>query len=118
VVFCGSTNGNLTKEHVIPKWAHKAFDIHGGVTIHALDDPAADRALVERLPDLNIVLNDRICATCNNEWLAGLESKVRPLGPRRQPARARGRHGDLLLLTPFDDLSVLRAGETASPPDR
>lgn len=78
-VFCGTTNSALTREHVIPKWARKALAIQGGVTIHALDDPTAEKVLVGRLSDLNIVLNDRLCATCNNVWLSGLERKVRPL---------------------------------------
>jgi hypothetical protein len=53
--------------------------IQGGVTIHAHDDPSAEKVQVGRLPDLNIVLEDRICAPCNNGWLAGIEKQVRPL---------------------------------------
>jgi hypothetical protein len=78
-VFCGTTNGPLTREHVIPKWARKAFAVQGGVTIRAVDDSRPEKALVGRLSDLNIVLNDRLCATCNNVWLSGLERKVRPI---------------------------------------
>lgn len=69
----------MTREHVIPRWARKAFAIQGGVTIHAHNDPTAGREQVGRLRDLNIVLDDAICATCNNIWLSGIETSVQPI---------------------------------------
>jgi hypothetical protein len=64
---------------VVPKWARKALAIQGGVTVHAQDDPNAEKAQVGQMPHLNIVLKGCLCATCNNEWLADIEKKVQPL---------------------------------------
>lgn len=34
-VFCGKTNVKLTREHVIPKWARRSFDVKRPVTVDA-----------------------------------------------------------------------------------
>jgi hypothetical protein len=78
-IFCGSTDGLADDEHVIPKWARRAFDIQGWVTIHASDDPDTPRKQVGRLRHLNVVLKDLLCRRCNNEWLADLERAVAPV---------------------------------------
>jgi hypothetical protein len=78
-VFCGTTEGRPTDEHVIPKWARDAFNIQDGVTIKASDGPGSALEQVGRLRHLNIVLRKQICARCNNEWLAGLERAVQPI---------------------------------------
>jgi hypothetical protein len=79
-VFCGSTTGEPTDEHVIPKWARKAFDIQGPVTLHSRDRHiSTDKKLVGRMQHLNLVLRGEICACCNNGWLSGLERAVQPI---------------------------------------
>lgn len=78
-VFCGTTAGRATDEHVIPKWARDACNIQDGVTINACEGPGYALAHVGRLPHLNIVLRNHICRRCNNEWLAGLERAVQPI---------------------------------------
>jgi hypothetical protein len=75
-LFCGSTEGPADDEHVIPKWARRAFNIQGPVTAHTRDHPGADREQVGQMKHLNIVLRDAICRTCNNEWLASIEKKA------------------------------------------
>jgi hypothetical protein len=77
-LFCGSTSGRATNEHVIPKWARDAFAIQGPITIHATD-PGGPREVAGTPAHLNIRLRGRICARCNNEWLAGLEQRVEPV---------------------------------------
>jgi hypothetical protein len=91
-IFCGSTDTLLTIEDVIPRWARRAFDIQGQLTVTASDLPGSQKRQVGRpLPLLRIVLKDALCATCNNAWLGStLEKPVaRLLGPMavmRQPA--------------------------------
>jgi hypothetical protein len=60
-LFCGSTDGPADDEHVIPKWARRAFDIQGWVTLHASDGPGTPREQVGRIRHLNIILRDAIC---------------------------------------------------------
>ena len=78
-VFCGATTGRATSEHVIPKWAHDAFNIQGWLTVHASDGPGSPREQVGCLQHLNVVLKDGICRPCNNDWLGGIERKVQPV---------------------------------------
>jgi hypothetical protein len=78
-VFCGNTVGRATDEHVIPQWARDAFNIQGWITITASDSPDSPPQEVRRIPHLNIVLRGRLCRSCNNEWLAGLERAVQPI---------------------------------------
>jgi hypothetical protein len=78
-LFCGTAAGRATDEHVIPKWARDAFSIQDGVTIGASDGPGSTLQQVARLKHLNILLRKRLCARCNNEWLAGLERAVQPI---------------------------------------
>ncbi len=77
-VFCGSTAGRATDEHVIPKWARDGFDIQGWVTVDAAD-PGTELEQVGRMPHLNIVFKDGLCARCNNEWLGPIEDKTKAI---------------------------------------
>jgi hypothetical protein len=76
-MFCGSKEGHATEEHVIPKWARNALGAQP-VTLHMSDGPGPERREVLKMPHLNIILREAICARCNNEWLAGIENDVRP----------------------------------------
>jgi hypothetical protein len=78
-VFCGTTTGLPTDEHVIPKWSRDAFDIRDGITLSASDGPGTTSQQVGRIRHLNIVLHGQICHRCNNEWLAGLERAIQPI---------------------------------------
>jgi hypothetical protein len=78
-VFCGSTAGRATDEHVIPKWARDAFDIQGWVTFRAGDSGGPALEQVGRLQHLNVVLKAGLCRPCNNEWLAPVEDKVKAI---------------------------------------
>ena len=60
-VFCGTTNGKLTCEHVIPKWARRSFDIKGPVTVNAREEGLSQRHQVGAMQALNITLDDAIC---------------------------------------------------------
>jgi hypothetical protein len=51
-VFCGSTAGHATDEHVIPKWARDGFDVQGCLIVLAAD-PGAEPEHVTR-PCCNI----------------------------------------------------------------
>jgi hypothetical protein len=77
-VFCGSTAGRATDEHVIPKWARDGFDIQEWVTIDAAD-PGAALEHVGRQRHLNIVFRDGLCAQCNNEWLGPIENQAKAI---------------------------------------
>src|SRR5580704_2096999 len=78
-VFCGTTNGKLTCEHVIPKWARRSFDIKGPVTVHSREAGLSQRRRVGAMQALNITLDDAICEDCNSVWLSRLERRVKPL---------------------------------------
>jgi hypothetical protein len=90
-IFCGSTDALLTIEDVIPKWARRAFDIQGSLTVTATDQPRSLKRQVGRpLPLLRIVLKDALCATCNNAWLGSTVEKpaarlLAPMAVERQP---------------------------------
>jgi hypothetical protein len=89
-VFCGSTGQPADDEHVIPRWARRAFDIQGPVTIEAKQHPDPTPVHVERIHHLNIVLRDAICRPCNSIWLAGTEKKaaqiLKPMAVDAKPA--------------------------------
>jgi len=88
-VFCGTTNGKLTCEHVIPKWARRSFDIKGPVTVHAREVGLGERRRVGAMQALNITLEDAICEDCNSVWLSRLERRVKPvLAPMAVSARS------------------------------
>jgi hypothetical protein len=78
-VFCGTTSGKLTREHVIPKWARRSFAIKGPVTVHAREEGLSERRRVGAMQALNITLDDAICEECNSVWLSRLERAVKPL---------------------------------------
>src|SRR5260370_23918477 len=77
-VFCESTAGRATDEHVIPKWARDGFDVQGWLAIHAAD-PGAGLKEVGRRRHLNIVFRDGLCASCNNEWLGPIEDRAKAI---------------------------------------
>ena len=78
-VFCGSTEGRGTDEHVIPKWARDAFGIEDWVTTNAVEAPGRERMQAGRMRHLNVVLKDGLCRPCNTDWLAPIEDRVKPI---------------------------------------
>ncbi len=78
-VFCGTTNGKLTCEHVIAKWPRRSFDIKGPVTVNARKEGLSQRRRVSAMQALNITLDDAICDDCNSVRLSRLERRVKPL---------------------------------------
>jgi hypothetical protein len=88
-LFCGATGEPADDEHVIPKWARRAFDIQGPLTLHASDGPGTARQQVGRTHHLNIVLQDAICRPCNNYWLGSIEKNaariLKPMVVSAQP---------------------------------
>lgn len=90
-VLCGSTDNPVSVEHVIPKWARRAFAIQGWLTMYAREVGAGDvRELVDQLQHLNIVLKNSLCRPCNNDWLGGIEKRaaqiLKPMAVDAQPA--------------------------------
>lgn len=78
-LFCASTAGRATDEHVIPKWARDAFDIQDWVTFRTGDGGGPALEQVGRLRHLNVVLKDGLCRPCNNDWLAPVEDQVKAI---------------------------------------
>lgn len=76
-VFCDSTAGRATDEHVIPVWARNAFDIRDVVTVHASDATGSPHEQIGHMQHLNIVLKDGLCRPCNTDWLGPIESKAK-----------------------------------------
>ncbi len=77
-VLCGTTDATATREHVIPGWARRSFDIQGPVMVGAREEPSELRTRVGKIQHLNITLDDAICGNCNTVWLSRLERAVRP----------------------------------------
>jgi hypothetical protein len=102
-VFCGSDRP-LTREHVWPQWLRgfPAYDELLRVSSGSL--PPAEVPLFTRsadgrfhaesrkrgrtplLPDVTV---KRVCASCNNGWMAGLENEARPILVKMIEARER-----------------------------
>lgn len=90
-IFCGSTDALLTIEDVIPRWARRAFNIQGLLTVTATHRPdSLKRQVGRRLPLLRVVLKDALCDTCNNAWLGSTVEKpaARLLAPMAVHRRA------------------------------
>ncbi len=89
-IFCGSVAEAASEEHVIPKWARRAFHIQGPVTVRASDWPDPERKDVDRLQHLNVTLTDALCENCNSKWLGPIEGRVarvlRPMMVNAAPA--------------------------------
>lgn len=79
-LFCGSTSGRPTEEHVLPKWAQRSFNVRNGVTLYASDRSyASGRQRIGRSSQPRITLKGAICESCNNGWLSQLEADVQPI---------------------------------------
>jgi hypothetical protein len=78
-ILCGATDPEWTREHVIPGWARRAFDIRGPVTVNRSAEPDLQlRSRIDEIQHLNITLDSAICKDCNTVWLRRLEDDVRP----------------------------------------
>lgn len=90
-LFCGSTDGPFTTEHVIPKWARKLVDPldRTPLRVYAGEEPGADqRRKLGRLLHLSVTVDDAICRSCNNGVLSQLENQALPvLAPMIQTGR-------------------------------
>lgn len=76
--LCGATGVPLTDEDVIPKWALRAFDVQGPVTIQVREEGGSPREVGKRRT-LKLVLEGGLCQQCNNVRLSQLENKVKPI---------------------------------------
>lgn len=69
-LFCGAVGVKLTKEHVYPRWLHRALNIRGDITY------SSDGKPVRVVSEFDIQVRD-VCETCNNGWLHDLERAFR-----------------------------------------
>jgi hypothetical protein len=76
--LCGTAGVALTDEDVIPKWALRAFNVQGPVTIQVREEGGSPEELGDRR-SLKLVLEDGLCRRCNNVRLSQLENKVKPI---------------------------------------
>ena len=77
--LCGSADVPATREHVIPAWARRSFDIQGPIKVDRRDETATGPLVqVGKIQHLNITLDEAICKDCNTVWLSQLEREVRP----------------------------------------
>ena len=78
-MFCGAP-GPLTKEHVWPRWARSLLPADGHVPVEhviAVDGEApTERSFLASGFDET---TRKVCATCNNGWMADLEERAKPL---------------------------------------
>lgn len=88
-IFCdGASGASLTKEHVLPGWLRELYPrsptdthTHGTITWpdlwHRSYPPAADQRRRQGQASTRKVRV--VCEKCNNEWLALLEKRTKPL---------------------------------------
>jgi hypothetical protein len=74
-IFCGRANGKLSTEHVFPRWARKAFNLGGPVSVQVggVSEPGR---LLEQRQHLTLFLRDAICELCNQRFGRELEGPV------------------------------------------
>jgi hypothetical protein len=82
-VFCGAS-GQLTKEHVIPKWVARALiDMEPGDEPPDWFQQYNAGGLIERDVQRSVQLPSvavrAVCALCNNGWMSSLENKSKPV---------------------------------------
>jgi len=77
--FCGS--GDLTLEHVIPRWVSRhSLSLIAGADGFSIYGPGFASKIGEPRPASLIDIQvKRACRSCNNGWMAGLESTTSPL---------------------------------------
>lgn len=92
-MFCG--HGPISKEHIFAQWMHpylpngKDFE-SGGTPIHTLqltqvgfDGGTSAGSLLRGKLDRPGVMKSKslrvVCVRCNNEWMGGLQTKVKPI---------------------------------------
>jgi hypothetical protein len=80
-ILCGLPLAEPSREHVIPQWARREFDIRGKVTIESRKDEASTELRhVGSMQHLNVTLDDAICKDCNTVWLnRALERPLQPV---------------------------------------
>jgi hypothetical protein len=76
--LCGATDVPLTDEDVIPKWALRAFNVQGPVTIQTREEGGSPQEVGESRR-FKLVLAAGLCQRCNNVRLSQLENKVKPI---------------------------------------
>lgn len=90
-VFCGSSDGPISTEHVVPKWARKLLEPLEPMPFraHAGEAAGADqRRKIAQVPHLSVVVDNTVCQQCNNGFLARLERRAsKVLAPMIQTAR-------------------------------
>ena len=77
-VLCGASGDRLTDEDVIPKWALRALNVQGPITIGVREE-AAEQQHVGTRRTFKVVLDDGLCPTCNNVRLSQLENDVKAI---------------------------------------
>lgn len=89
-ILCGLPLAEPSREHVIPQWARREFDIQGKVTIQSRKNEASTELRhVGSMQHLNITLDNAICRDCNTVWLN--RELERPLQPVLAPMAGRAR---------------------------
>jgi hypothetical protein len=80
-ILCGLPLTEPSREHAIPAWARRAFDIQSKVILDArADESSEDRWRVADMQHLNVTLDDAICKLCNTVWLnQQLEKPLQPV---------------------------------------
>jgi hypothetical protein len=77
-LLCGR-DGEQSREHVIPRWARRAFNIPGPVTILRGEGEGRPSTPIDKRPTLSITLDRAVCRRCNSEFLGALEKAVKPI---------------------------------------
>lgn len=77
-VFCG-TEGKMTSEHIFPLWTRETVlpDVRGD-SGYIFRGPSGRFEVVPGMPVASLQVK-RVCASCNNGWLAGLEDRAKAL---------------------------------------
>ena len=80
-IFCGTPldNNNRSKEHVIPTWLSQHLNIKGQIVTPSHQSASTGDIISKRKHTIDKLIEGRICATCNNQWMSSIETLNQPL---------------------------------------
>lgn len=78
-IFCGQPAGN--REHIVGKWLLNDLNLYSIKTKLGFGNQTKTGEMDEIVEPCQLggCVTDEVCASCNNGWMSGLESEVKPL---------------------------------------
>ena len=79
-IFCDELlSGNRSEEHCIPRWLIEYLGLTDDKILLGVAQSADNVILESRHQPVGNFVEGRVCGTCNNGWMNGLENDARPI---------------------------------------